>query len=84
MRHVTYKEYREAECRVRESIHVRRDGYPHTYPMHERDLETMRIYHEQTGEIPNYNRFYDWLRSVVDLATLAKAVEKGGGVTPNG
>jgi hypothetical protein len=59
------KEYREAEGRLRESLRLRRDGLPHTYPLHEHDLETMRTYHKQLGEIPSANRFYAWWRRVM-------------------
>jgi hypothetical protein len=31
---------RAAEARLRESICLRRDGLPHTYPLHQQELET--------------------------------------------
>lgn len=44
--------YREAEARLKESIKLRRDGYPHTYPRREEDLDLMRQYHQQHGIPP--------------------------------
>jgi hypothetical protein len=40
---------RATEARLRESIHLRRDGLPHTYPLHQQDLETMHAYYEEPG-----------------------------------
>jgi hypothetical protein len=62
---VTRKEYREAEGRLRESIRLRGFGLPHTYPLHEQDLGTMRDYHEQIGEIPPSNVLRAWWRGFV-------------------
>jgi hypothetical protein len=49
---------RAAEARLRESICLRRDGLPHTYPLHQQELETMHAYYEELGETPLANGFY--------------------------
>jgi hypothetical protein len=51
---------RAAEARLRESICMRRDGLPHTYPLHQHTLETMHTYYEEPSEIPPANGSYWW------------------------
>lgn len=46
------KEYKRAESRLKESIKLRRDGYPHDYPRRGEDLETMRHHHAEHGIPP--------------------------------
>jgi hypothetical protein len=37
---------------------LRRDRLPYMYPLHRQNLETMRAYYEELGEIPPANRLY--------------------------
>ncbi|MEJ7815961.1 MAG: hypothetical protein WKF53_12380, partial [Rubrobacter sp.] len=59
------REYAQAEGRLKRSISLRRAGLPNAYPGRERDLETMRVHHQQLGEIPPEQGFFAWWRRFV-------------------
>jgi hypothetical protein len=56
-------EYKRAERRVRESVMLRRDGLPHTYPRRQEDLDLMRRHHAEHGIPPAglWARFKRWI-----------------------
>jgi hypothetical protein len=48
----TYREFREAECRLRLSLWVREE-LPHTYPLYRRDLQTIDAFTNHYGLPPS-------------------------------
>lgn len=57
------REYRAAEERIKESVALRRAGFPnHTYPTRRQDLETMLEYHDEHGmpQATLWGRLWAW------------------------
>jgi hypothetical protein len=71
----TLKEYVRAEERIKESLGLRGEGFPHNYPGRDEDLSLMRSYHNAHGYPPagTFGRLLWRLRG-----------ERGEGVGANG